>query len=154
MPLWLRLTLIWLIAATVPLKGLAAVSMIGCAPVHHAIAGTVAGMVGHAHDHARDHDHAQANAHEVGHAPQVPYASTEPGAGIESAAADAAPSAGDLLTAKCSGCSPCCAAAAPAAEPPTVLPTQPAACGVPFVGAQHAGVVTDVPHRPPRPTRA
>lgn len=142
MPVWIRLILIWLIAITVPLKGLAAVSMVGCGPVHEAAAGVAAGMAGHVHH----------NVHADGAEPVAE--SAEPGAGIEPAQVDMSKAVGHLLKMKCSSCSPCCGAAAPAADPATTLPMQPESPGVPFVDAPYAGVVTDVPHRPPRPARA
>jgi hypothetical protein len=138
MPVWIRLVLIWLIAITVPLKGQAAASMIGCGPVHQAAAGMAAEMAEHVHGEVQ------------AEALQSPFQSAEPDAGNGPAPADFSKAVGHLLKMKCGNCSPCCAAAAPAVDPSTTLPVQPESTGVPFVDAGYSGVITDVPHRPPR----
>lgn len=65
-------------------------------------------------------------------------------------AVDSSKSFGKAATLKCSGCAPCCAAAAPAFEPARVLRAELSSCSVSFEDMHFVGAVVDVPHRPPR----
>jgi hypothetical protein len=138
-----RLLLIWLIATAVPLKGLAAVAMIGCGPSHHD--GTRSSLIltaDHSTHGALPSTEQTAVAKHV--AADVVQASDADDDASPAPATDVGPKL------KCSGCAPCCAAAAPApgfsklahAEPRS---HPPAARDDPF-----SGVATEVPHRPPR----
>jgi hypothetical protein len=154
-----RLLLLWLMAIVVPVKGLAAASMIGCAARHDAAIGATAP---HQHHHAAHAGMAPSAAthaaHNHGSAPHGHEASTVTADSPDAqAVATAQPAPGDAAPAathKCSGCAPCCAAAAPAAEP-VVLPR---ADLVSRVLGQHdegcAAFVTAAPERPPRPLLA
>lgn len=105
----LRCFLISLLILALPLKGLAAGGDMACGPAH---AGAAAGEHQHAVDSASDHHHAHAAvtlalAHEVSDAMLVDGAHS-------SSKADVPPAT------KCMKCAPCCGAAMPHAEPPTL----------------------------------
>lgn len=138
-----RLLLIWSLAVVVPLKGLAAVTMIGCGPGHHA---AVQPSAAHASgEHAASHE-----------------AAGEPGANsaVVDMADAAAPEDDDTrvgglgllqpLKMKCGNCAPCCGAAAPASEFLAPARAELAADAVAFVVVRYPGIVPDVPHGPPR----
>jgi hypothetical protein len=165
-----RLLLACVLALALPLKGVAAVLMLSCgtagpgaeprglsaqAHSHHAAGRGQAGEAAQAHAATAWHAAAAAsgeptraqaaNAHHAHHADHTIHAQGHGGVDDERAAVSL-----ELPGAKCSGCAPCCAAAAPA--PATVgLPRiAPAAPPAAFDHARYAGIVADVPHRPPR----
>lgn len=58
MPRITKAIVMWLIALTIPLQGMAAVAMPSCAPAHHGAAAervSIAADDGHAHAHTHDH---------------------------------------------------------------------------------------------------
>jgi hypothetical protein len=133
-----RLLLIWFIAAAVPLKGLAAVTMGGCGPGHHSpreAAATVA--------HATHGD-----VHEVRHE----LGSGNVGAGNQGVETGLDSSSGHSaqLKMKCSSCAPCCSVAAPAFARTTMVQAESASSAVAFLEIRFPAVFADVPHRPPR----
>jgi hypothetical protein len=140
-----RLLLICIIAAAIPLKGLAAVTMLGCGPGHsrQAAASMQAHHSGSASLKSSHHGVADTSvasaALDAGEAADI-----ADGASPESSKDSAA-----AVKMKCGGCSPCCAAAAPAPEQQTGPPDLQASRFT-FSSAGYVGVVTDVPHRPPR----
>ncbi len=138
-----RLLLIWSLAVVVPLKGLAAVTMIGCGPGHHpTVSPSVApASGGHVASHGAP-DEAGAN-------------------GVDHAVADDAdPEEGDSPTGsaglsqplklKCGNCAPCCSAAAPASEFLAPARAELASAALAFVEVRYPGIVPNVPHGPPR----
>jgi hypothetical protein len=149
----LRLLLICLLSLALPFKALAGVAMIGCGPKHHA------SMVRMAD--AKPVVHAEASA---GHGAHAMHASQSPSqgepmadaAGSEGGAAapDSTKSATDhgakAAKGKCSSCAPCCAAAAPAPDHHRWPTAEPAHRESPFRADRYSGVITDVPHEPPR----
>jgi hypothetical protein len=150
-----RLFLIWLLAAVVPLKGVAAVTTLGCGPGHHgakasAVSTDSAQPVGH-HDGDRDMvsgrgDSSQEVVEAEKRPPDVPTQDDAP----KQSAVDASKSFGKAAKLKCSGCAPCCAAAAPAFEPARVPRAELGSCSMSFEDTRFVGVVVDIPHRPPR----
>lgn len=170
MPRAVRVLLIWLIAAVVPLKGLAAASLIACGPGHagavhadpamhgvgsgHAAINAQVGDAGHA-DSAGHAAHAHAHVLDHGVVPQAQGAAGVPATLDALAATDADASAQDGtaspgLATKCSSCAPCCAAAAPAPRSLALPSVAPAADMVVVSDARYVGIVCDIPHRPPR----
>lgn len=129
-----RVLLIWLVVAALPFKAVAAVAMIACGPGHQAITA-----------HAAQADptaHAAHGAHH-GH-----HAADSDSAGDRGAPASDGTAHGAKL--KCSSCAPCCGATAPASDG-VRLPVRPPATGLAATERPpRAGVVEDVPHRPPR----
>lgn len=150
----LRLVLIWLMVAVVPIKGMAATAMIGCGPAHDEHPGA-----GHAQalgplrafdavltDRLSGHNQRAENATaaSVGH-----HGSGAVPADFDHAAGTLQPADPSPQPA-CSHCAPCCAAALLPPEPRPVAHAQPSASPGALVDAWHAGVVTGVPDRPPR----
>lgn len=117
-----RLAIVLLVALVLPLKGVAAVTMLACGHAHAAAAGE-------AHDH---HDPAGHDAH-AGHVVHDPVPSH------------------DAHAVKCSSCAPCCAPAAPPGTPLLPGVQAPAVAATATLEVFHPGVIADVPHRPPRP---
>jgi hypothetical protein len=139
-----RLLLICIIAAAIPLKGLAAVTMISCGPGHQRqVAASTPAHHGEAPSTMASHHGAAETA-----TPGSLEASESVDNEDETSAAASKGSA-SALKMKCSSCSPCCAAAAPAPEQQTHSP-DPQASRFSFNDTGYVGVVTDVPHRPPR----
>lgn len=155
MPRAARVLLIWLVAALVPLKGLAAATLLGCGP-GHAAGWTERGAVDMHAGHAGAADQtAHAHGHAVAQDAQGAADVQEPAAG----AGDAAAKKGNSslphgLAIKCSSCAPCCAAAAPAPRTLEVSAVAPVTDLVVFRVGRYVGIVPDVPHRPPRPILA
>jgi len=141
-----RLLLIWFIAAAVPLKGLAAVTMGGCGPGHHSPRAS-AEVVPH---------ETHADSREV----REDIRSGESGSAAE-AVNEVSQTASDLSTGqspqlkmKCSSCAPCCSVAAPALERVGISQAESASTAVSFLEIRFPAVFADVPHRPPRLTLA
>jgi hypothetical protein len=140
-----RLLLTCIMAVAIPLKGVAAVTMLGCGPGHsrQAAASMQAHHSGSASLKSSHHGMADTSvapaALDAGEAADI-----ADGASPESSKDSAA-----AVKMKCGGCSPCCAAAAPAPEQQTG-PPDPQASRFTFSSRGYVGVVTDVPHRPPR----
>jgi hypothetical protein len=140
-----RLLLICIMAVAIPLKGLAAVTMIGCGPGHQrqVAANTPTHHSESASTKASHHGAAEARATSGSlDASEVVNIADQ----TSPAAAEGSASA---LKMKCSSCSPCCAAAAPAPEQQARSPDLQAT-RFSFSDTGYVGVVTDVPHRPPR----
>lgn len=158
-----RLFVICLLVAAVPLKGIAGLSMIGCGPGHHATKMETR--------HAEQASVAAFNpsGHElhVAHGAGAPVSATPagsaatPGNGVAFAAngtdgtsaPDLPGQAGDAKAAKaakCSSCAPCCAAAAPGGEPPRMAEPAPADSR-PFARVSDVpSGAAEAPLRPPR----
>lgn len=157
MPRAARVLLIWLVAALVPLKGLAAATLLGCGP-GHAAGWTERGAVDIDAGHAGAADHAaHAHGHAVAQGAQGDAGEQEPAAVVGEPVAAAkkgnsTPPHG--LAIKCSSCAPCCAAAAPAPRTLEVSAVAPVTDLVVFRVGRYVGIVPDVPHRPPRPILA
>ncbi len=137
--------LICLLVIALPLKAVAAVTMVGCGPVHHAAGKSVkvqAAAV--AHDHG---SHASGSEH---HGSSGDHAA-ESGGKPDGAADSGKHHGAKMANAKCSSCAPCCAAAAPAPELHRFAGIEPAADELPFAATSYRGVIDDVPHKPPRP---
>jgi hypothetical protein len=143
-----RLLLTCLLAIALPLKALAAVTLVGCGPVHHGPHGAVQPPAAAA---AHDHGSAASSDHHAGSAgAPATDAADEP---------DTTEQAGKhhgtkMANAKCSSCAPCCAAVAPAPEAQRWRGIEPARDGLPAATVRYRGVVGDVPHKPPRPSFA
>lgn len=137
-----RLLLIWFIAAAVPLKGLAAVTMGGCGPGHHSPgqSGEVGQHVAHVDSHEASGD--------LGLDDSV--SPTEAVDEALQAASDASTGHSAQLKMKCSSCAPCCSAAAPALERVGISHAESASTAVAFLEIRFPAVFADVPHRPPR----
>lgn len=133
-----RLLLIWFIAAAVPLKGLAAVTMGGCGPGHHSpreAAATVA-------------DATHGDFHEVRHG--LGSGNVGPGNQDVEAGLDSSTGHSAQLKMKCSSCAPCCSVAAPALERVSISHADSTSTAVAFLETRFPAVFADVPHRPPR----
>lgn len=141
-----RLLLIWFIAAAVPLKGLAAVTMGGCGPGHHSPRASVEVVPHEAH----------ADSHEVresiwsGETASAAEAVNEVSPTVSELSAGQSPQ----LKVKCSSCAPCCSVAAPALERVDISHAGSASTAVTFLEIRFPAVFADVPHRPPRLTLA
>lgn len=133
-----RLFLIWFIAAAIPLKGLAAVSVGGCGPGHAAARGATEVV-----QHETHGDFHEVPADVRSDDAAAAYA------GVESVA-DSARGHSAQLKLKCSSCVPCCSVAAPAFERARISQAESAAAAVASVEIPLPGVFADVPHRPPR----
>lgn len=137
-----RLLLIWFIAAAVPLKGLAAVTMGGCGPGHHSPRASVAVVPHEAH----------ADSHEV----REDIRSGESGSEAEAVnevpqtAPESSTGQSPQLKMKCSSCAPCCSVAAPALERVSISHADSTSTAVAFLEIRFPAVFADVPHRPPR----
>lgn len=117
-----RLGLFWLLAAALPLQGVAAATMLSCAPVgHHGNAGPASP---HGHDHAT-------------------HASVDQGDDSD------APGAGGAV-AKCSACSFCCTGAAAPARLLVFGPLDLPEFYAPFAARSVAAFVSEGLERPPR----
>lgn len=146
-----RLLLVWFLVVALPLKGFAAVNQHGCGPGHH---GSKVAVVSVGTDLHPDAAHADAVSPEraAGH-----HADMREAGEAVSTVSDGAGSAlsqpdtpkGATLKMKCGVCAPC-AVAAPAFEPATVPQPPPGASVATHDGTPYAGVVGEVPHRPPR----
>ncbi len=141
-----RLLLIWFIAAAVPLKGLAAVTMVGCGPGHHSPSASVEAVPHETH----------ADSLEV----RENVWTGEPGSAVEAVkedpqtASELSTGQSSQLKIKCSSCAPCCSVAAPALERAGISTTASASTAVVFLEIRFPAVFADVPHRPPRLTLA
>ena len=133
----LRLGLICIIAAALPLKGVMAATRGACDAAEHSTAPALtdheAPAAKHVHLHA--HDGAAAASPTSGHA-------------------EAESHAADDFKVKCSTCAPCCAAAAPGSEATALVEPD----GVTRVGqvaeSGYVDITSDLPDRPPRPLLA
>lgn len=140
-----KLLLVWIMAVALPLKGLAAVTMAGCGPGHSGPA-TTSTQAQHSESASPKSSHH--GTIETSVAPAAPDV-VDSTANADDASPDASKGSAAAVKMKCSGCSPCCAAAAPAPEQQTGPPDLQASRFT-FSSAGYVGVVTDVPHRPPR----
>lgn len=137
-----RLILLWLIVA-IPLKGLAAVTMLGCGPAgHHSPRGS-AEVVQHetildSHEDKRD----------------VRVDPVKPGNEGDESAVNWSPDHSQQLKMKCSSCAPCCSVAAPAPEQASISQAESVSTTVAFQAIRFPAIFADVPHRPPRLTLA
>ena len=107
----LRYLLTCFLLAALPIKGIAAVTMVGCGPEHHPMGGVVDKVGKLTKSGSHDHDRGSGVAHHHS------VASSEgSGTGISNPAADNPSPAGQTPHAntlfKCSSCAPCCAGAA------------------------------------------
>lgn len=145
----LRLFLIWFMAMVIPLKGVAAVTTIGCGPGHHGA--TAAAKPGSSSRSVAHHgaDRAVKQGHDGGSL-GASLADPPSGDAPKQSAIDQSKSFSKVIKLKCSGCAPCCAAAAPAFEPARVPQAHLGSCGLSFEDTRFVGVDVDVPHRPPR----
>src|SRR5688500_18506978 len=136
-----RLALIWLMVAVLPFKAVAGVTMVGCGPQHEAAHAIVVEQprVTH-HGHGAHHDHAARHA---------PADLKSTAVSVDATAAEAG-----VAKVKCGSCAPCCAAAAPAFAAHALPNAAATGTVTSLVADSFAGVVTDVPHRPPRPILA
>ena len=145
-----RLVVFWLLAVALPLQGVAAATMLSCAPVgHHGNAvpasshgddATAASVARAAPDAAADkHDHASHAA--VGHAT---HAAVDHGDD-----SDARSGAGGAA-AKCSACSFCCTGAAAPARLLVFGPLELPEFYAPFAARSVAAFVSEGLERPPR----
>lgn len=150
----LRLSLICLLLLALPFKALAGLAMVGCGPAHHAQMARAAVVnvivdteAGGAHSMPAGH----ADAHS-GHSPGA--AADAPADGGDTAAADPSTPAADhgaqVAKVKCSNCAPCCAPAAPAPDSDRWSAAEPSSRAAAVSANHYSGVVTDVPHEPPR----
>lgn len=133
-----RLLLIWFIAAAVPLKGLAAVTMSGCGPGHHS---------------SREaNEIVQLETHGDFHEVREDVRSGNTGAGSQGVETvpDSSTGHSAQLKMKCSSCAPCCSVAAPAFERTSISQADSASTAVAFLEIRFPAVFADVPHRPPR----
>ncbi|MBN9203562.1 MAG: hypothetical protein J0H28_03605 [Methylibium petroleiphilum] len=137
-----RLLLIWFIAAAVPLKGLAAVTMGGCGPGHHSPS-----QSGEVVQHTTHVDSADAREDlrfdDSGSA-------TEAVNEVLQTASDPSTGHSAQLKMKCSSCAPCCSVAAPALERVSISHADSTSTAVAFLEIRFPAVFADVPHRPPR----
>lgn len=141
-----RLLLIWFIAAAVPLKGLAAVTMGGCGPGHHSPGASVEAVLHESH--ADFHDvREDVRSGESGSA-------AEAGNEVLQTASESSTGQSPQLKMKCSSCAPCCSVAAPALERVGMSQAESASTAVAFLEIRFPAVFADVPHRPPRLTLA
>lgn len=136
----LKIFLLWLMIATLPIQGVASIVKATCGPRHHAVSDVAA---------TAEHSHANADA-DHSHAPN--------GMGTINAAAAMADDVGEISdsssvpqAAYCSACATCCVGAV--APPPSVSLT-PAfltveAAVLPSV-VSFAGIIPAAPERPPR----
>lgn len=122
---FVRLVLLLLIAA-IPLKGLAAMTMLGCGPAGH---------------------------HSPRESAEVVQHETTVDEGDESAANWSADHSKQLKM-KCSSCAPCCSVAAPAPEQASISHAESVSTTVAFQAIRFPAIFADVPHRPPRLTLA
>jgi hypothetical protein len=140
-----RLLLICIIAAAIPLKGLAAVTMISCGPGHQRqVAASAPAHHGESASTKASHHGAAETRATAGSLDASQLVDNE-----DETSPAAAKGSASALKMKCSSCSPCCAAAAPAPEQQTHSPDLQASRFT-FNDTGYVGVVTDVPHRPPR----
>lgn len=156
----LRLLLICLLSLALPFKALAGVAMIGCGPAHHAsmtrAAAPNATVATRAASAPEGRDAHAAHGDAAGVQVWVAHGSVGDGDGALDVAAgpDSAKPAADhgskVSTVKCSSCAPCCAAAAPAPDHHRWPAAGPDHRESAFCADRYSGVVTDVPHEPPR----
>jgi hypothetical protein len=154
MGLLLRTLLICLLTVTLPLKGMAAVSMLACG--EHT---PLAAQESHAQG-APASEHANGSAHSghAGHAVQphhehaAPVDVPEPAFGSDEA--DVTDHAdhrhhGDAAKTKCGTCAPCCAAAAPGFAGPALVHAERATRALSLEDPPFSGVTVALLHRPP-----
>ncbi len=154
---WLRSLLFWLLIATLPLKGLAAVVWGGCGPadaaaaLHTSLGAPAAPHTQHLQlplQHGHLHDATSLHHHPAAH----PVDADKAPAGLNDATAGAADEdlSGSTAGSHCHHSAPCCSVVAPVpAMPGLILPLE-AAEPLAALPAAPADVVHDVPHRPPR----
>jgi len=159
-----RLLLTCLLAVALPLKGLAASSMLACGPNHHADAAAVAHAHGaaapaHAHAHeyamaatpAHGHDHGDgdgaAHDHAAGHdaGSGSGLSAIQPG---NAAAADQ--TTGLQVHSKCGTCAPCCVSAALTSDQSLHIAAAANSADFPALAAGHASPPAGRLDRPPR----
>jgi hypothetical protein len=142
-----RTLLIWLLVAAMPVKVMAGVGTGACGPGHPSAASSMAVHAWKVHEHSAHSFHAASVlAQLAAHQPD--------GAGLPGPETTDAKD-GTAAKLKCSSCAPCCAAAAPppVAGPLVVLAGPNEAHGD-RSAAGRDGVFPDVPHKPPRVSRA
>jgi len=132
--------MIWLLALALPTQGLAAATMLHCAPQRSETAPSL--HAGHAHHGAGAHDSAHAQHHHT--------AATDP------QAADDDADAGNVKTPlhKCSACATCCIGLALPPSAQSLPGPLAAATARPEAATVHAAFLTSGPERPPRAQRA
>jgi hypothetical protein len=138
----LRLILICLMAAAVPLQGLAAARRIGCGPGHQAPA-----LAAEVRVHAGDAEAGDEHAHgaEAAQAQQAGDYASDAGRSAKTSERDAR-----AAPASCSSCAPCCAAAAPGSQFPVVPEIHPSSAAPAHAVGQGTGVAAGLPFKPPR----
>jgi len=144
-----RLAVFWLLSFALPLQGVAAATMMACAPVgHHGNAGHAAG---HGHGQTASDVHASApgaaTATHSAHAEHAAHAAAGP-------ADDADALSGGGAAAKCSACSSCCTGAAVPARLLVLGTVELPEFYAPLATRSVAAFVTEGPERPPRPPLA
>ena len=157
-----RLLLTCLLAVALPLKGLAASSMMACGPNHHSDTAAVAhahGAVAPAHTHAHEHATAATPAHGHEHgdgAAHDPAAGHDAGSGsglfaIQHGNAASADQAPDLMVkSKCGTCAPCCVSAALTGDQSLLIAAPANSADFPAFAAGHSSPPTGRLDRPPR----
>lgn len=155
-----RFLLICLLSLALPFKALAGAAMVGCGPAHHAavtgaaapnatLAAQAADGLGARDAHAAHGGAAGAQGqHAGGLVADVDVALD--GAAKPDSAKPAIDHGAKASTVKCSSCAACCAAAAPAPDFHRWTAAGPDHRESPFRADRYSGVVTDVPHAPPR----
>jgi hypothetical protein len=152
-PRLIRLLLVCLLAAAMPLKGMAAVVMLACAPVHGAAAALHAppGHAGHPSAVHGPHAGAASHAAHADHAAHGHHAMAGHHAQADQADPDEAGAAASLqFEHKCSACAACGAAAALPAEPPRLVPPETGPEAFRPLPLSAVRFFTDGPDRPPR----
>lgn len=163
MRLTLRFFVLWLLVLAVPLKAMAGVAMVGCGPGHHvgntlqivSVAVDVAGG-GVAH-HGAGHGQAS-DLIQVSQGADSPGMNADKGDAPDTRLSGKAPHEegkpssqfGKLGAGKCGNCAPCCAAAAPASESTVNVGRIASDDRWLDVSDSYVGVVSEVPHQPPR----
>ena len=121
----LRFGLSWILAMALPLQGMAAVAVMGCAGHHHAAAGASV------HAHEDQAAHGSVHAHHAASPTSAEAAPQPAGHG-------------------CSTCAACCAGFALMTAPLTMAAPETAAAVDEGSGTGAASALADAPERPPR----
>jgi hypothetical protein len=163
MRLKLRFAVLWLLVVALPFKALAGVAMVGCGPGHHSgkalqvvasaaeVAGFEAGHHGAGHGQASDLIQVSQDADSPG---MTADKGDAPDTSLSGKATheEGKPSSqfGKMGAGKCGNCAPCCAAAVPASESTVNVGRIASDDGWLDVSDSYVGVVSEVPHQPPR----
>jgi len=145
-----RLSLIWFIVLLIPVKGIAAVAMIGCGPTQHATSDVVDHAQHEFHEHSKSVRHDMQSAHEAHHGTADRDASKDANRDAD-ANADSDPDASQHAASKlkCSNCAPCCAALVLTPEGPLLTHAAPAERATGVLQAALSDAALKVPQRPP-----